>query len=487
MSSSNEYFPFSAAPGNPQLAFLPFDLEIEKIDPGIILYPDEPNGVLTVFREVGGVSWWVVNADYNTDLAIWTQVAPANAANPAFAVAQDSAGNFFRSVAVATIIPGNPVIWNQVVSTDLNGFMTATPNTATSITQVIQNLVDTWNAGTSAAMIARQVNITDTTSAAASLVDNLVVNDVPVWSVRKDGTLVVGMIPYTALVIPNPWTIDVPVTFTDPVTMDDGLNVTGGTTTDTLDVTGNEEVHGTLLVDGETTAAGGLDVSGGTLTSSVPANLTDGLTVTGGETVDTLDVTGSATINDPTFTGTVVLPSGSAVTSLTGNNGIAVTNSGNAYNASGAALVETITSSDSSVNLTRTGQNVDITAGAIAPVIPGSWFINTEYVAPSPSATSGSVSLGPLPGTSANVFRIVYWGMTGFKDADASMTFTGTVATGITWDNATTTIENGQGTSTPFMYFGTAEGGTTPTVSWATTDYVFFTPFCATIAAGIQL
>jgi len=309
VSNSNNFYPFSAAPGNPQLAYLAYDLEIEKIDPGIILYPDESNGVITVFREVNGVSWWVVNADYNTDDAQWEQVAPCNAANPAFAVSQDSAGNFMRLVALATIIPGDSVSWNVVATTDLNGYNTLTPNTATSITQIIQNLVDTWNAGTSAAMVARQVTITDTSSAAASLVDNLVVDGTPVWSVRKDGTLVVGQVPYSALVIPNPWTINVPVTFTDPVTMTDGLSVTGGINADNITTTGNETVGGNLTVDGtstldgETTAAGGLDVTGGTLASSVPASFTDGLIVTGGETVtggltaDNLTVTGNETVD----------------------------------------------------------------------------------------------------------------------------------------------------------------------------------------------
>jgi len=300
----------------------------------------------------------------------------------------------------------------------------------------------------------------------------------------------VGKIPYTALVIPNPWTINVPVTFTDPVTMDDGLNVTGGTTTDSLDVTGNEVVHGTLLVDGETTAAGGLDVTGGTLASSVPVSFTDGLTVTGGETVDTLDVTGSATINDPTFTGTVTVPAGTIpVTNITGSGGIVVTDSSTVYNVDGSDLVETITNTDGSLTLSRTGQTVNINAGSVAPVIPGSWFINTEFHLPGVGTVSGGVSLGPLPGTSAHIYRVVYWGVAALKDGSTSMSVTGTPATGVTWDEATVTYYNGLANAFPFMYFGTAEGGTTPTVAWAASsgEYIFQTPFFATIAAGIQL
>lgn len=460
MSNNPSFYPFGPSPTNSGQAYLGYDLEIQKIDPGIILNPTEPNGVYVVFREVNGCSWWVLNADYNIDDAQWEQDSPTNAANPAYAIEQCADGTRNIFMANPTIIPGNPVSWVTLWSTDTNGNQTFSPLTATLTTQIFQTISGVWNAGTGVVMHAKELVIVDTSSSAASYVDEVYVNGTPVWQIRKDGTLETGIIPYARITgAPSPPSFNNP-TFT-----------------------------GTSTFDGPAVFTDGVSVTGGTLDSSVPVDFTDGLSVTGGETVDTLDVTGSATIHDPTFTGAVVLPTGAAVTSLTGSNGIVVTNTGNAFNASGGSLVNTIESTDSSVTIAQTGQVVNITAGSSAPAIPGSWFINTEFLAPGTGSTGGSTSLGPLPGNSSVTYRIVYWGTAALKDSSSSISITGTPATGVTWDEATATYYNGLANAFPFMYFGTAEGGTTPTVTWACAsgEYIFQTPFFATLAAGIQL
>jgi hypothetical protein len=461
---TNNFYPFGPSPGDGSQAYLPYDLEIEKIDPGLILNPDEPNGVYTVFREVGGVSWWVINADYNTDDAQWEQLAPCNAANPAFGLAQDSTGNFYRVIAPATVIPGSAVVWTQVASTDPKGFTTVHPSTATSATQIIQNLVDTWNAGTSAMMVARQEQITDTSSAASSLVDNIEVNGTPVWSVRKDGTLVVGMVPYSSLVIPNPWTINVPVTFTDPVHANDGLTVAGGTTTDTLNVTGASTFHGLATFDD------GMNVSGGTAVFSDPVSMSDSLAVTGGATIDTLGVTGNEivggnlTVDNTTttanlvVTGSVTVPSGTIpVTSITGSGGIVATYTGTVWNEDGSALVETITSSDSSLNVTRTGQAVNLTVAT-----PATPKVLRAYLRVPISITtpfSQSLSLPTLPGTISQTYQL--YASAAWPSSGGTQTLTGSGATWETAQSASTT----SGVQ-PIDLNGTAVGGQTPSVTW---------------------
>ena len=55
-------------------------------------------------------------------------------------------------------------------------------------------LADTWNAALTT-FKARVFNVTDTASAAGSLLDDLQVGGVSKWSVRKDGSLTVGIVP----------------------------------------------------------------------------------------------------------------------------------------------------------------------------------------------------------------------------------------------------------------------------------------------------
>jgi hypothetical protein len=556
---SNQAFPFGQPFENTPQTNFTSDITIYEAYPGLIESPTEPNGVYVVFREVSGCSWWALNADFNVNTLRWEQNAPQNAANPAFALEQCSDGTLNRYVAAATEIAGSMVTWVPVWTIDPLGNMTYTPQTDTTSGQVASNLEPTWNGGTSVQMFARQIDLTDTSSDADSVLDNMIVNGTTVWQVRKDGTLVIGKIPFanvTGFMIPSGVTLNDATftgtsTFNGPVVMTDGLTVAGGETVDNL------TVQDALMVDGPATFYYTATVDGAsTFNGRVTAN--DGMTVAGGLTTDSFHDTGNAQIDGnltvngsvtaasfdnpagqagsaiPAYTsGTFVLPApGSSITipvvstyafapaqtivvydvaddyifsaSVISVNASPTTSitvlveviyagaAGNMY-AVGSKIypgngIMNVTSPDASVNIARSGNDITITAPAVAPVIPGSWYINTEYHAPA-TVTSGSLSLGPLPGTSADVFRIIYWGICSPHDASAYVSVTGVVSTGITWDIATNNYYNGQGNISTMMYFGTAKGGTTPTIDWALEpgQTILGTGYFATIAAGIQL
>ena len=297
MSNSTSYYPFGPAPGNPYLAYLPYDLQIQKVDPGVILNPTEANGVYVALREVNGCLWFVLNADYNVADAQWEQVSPQNAATPAYAVEYCSDGTVTEWSAAATIVPGTAVTWVQLSIRSAAGNKTTTPTVATTAAQNVETLVQLWNTGSSIQANARKLNVTDTSSATNSLIDNLSVNGTGVWQVRKDGVLVAGTVPLSHItgpyILPN---LQVTgntqlntLTTSGLANFTGGENVTGGLNTDTLTTTGNATIGGNLGVTGNETVTGTLNVTGATTLSS--------LHVTGNETVDgNLAVGGDETV-----------------------------------------------------------------------------------------------------------------------------------------------------------------------------------------------
>ena len=308
MTISNQFFPFGPSPGNNSQAYLVYDLQINKIDPGVVYVPTEPNGVYVATREVGGCYWIVLNADYNTDAATWQQVSPQNAATAAYAVEYCSDGNVYEWYSPATIVPGTTITWVQLSARSNLGNYVKTPVVATVASQNVETLVQLWNMGTSAIANARRLNVTDTSSNTASLVDNIQVNGTPVWQIRKDGTLVVGKISAGSLVGPfifpnlqvtgntqlNTLTTSGLANFTG------GEIVTGGLTTDSLHVTGNTTLDGNLGVGGNETVGGTLNVTGATTLSSLhttgDATVDGNLAVGGNETIGgSLGVTGNIT------------------------------------------------------------------------------------------------------------------------------------------------------------------------------------------------
>jgi hypothetical protein len=338
MSNSEVYFPFGSITPAIVPQVIPYDLVIQEAYPGLVLAPTEPDGVYSVLREVSGCTWWVLNADFNDNTERWEQDSPTNAVLPAYALEQCQSGTLIRYVAAPTVIPGNAITWIPVWTIDANGFQTIAPQTATQASQVADIVDVTWNAGTSSTMVARETNVVDSSSADGSLVDDVSVNSTPVWQVRKDGTLVTGIIPfaritgYTPPTTFNNATFTGTTTFNGPVQANDGLTVTGGISADTINVTGSETVGGNLHVVGSETIDGNL-----------------------------------------TVTGTTTLPAGTIpVTNITGSGGVVVTHTGTTYNADGSALVTSVTSTSAAITATRTGQNVQLAFADT--VVPGNYY-----------------------------------------------------------------------------------------------------------------
>ncbi len=476
---SEVFYPFANQPSQSNQNVFPYDILVNETYPGVIFDPTEPSGVYSVIREVNGCLWFVNNADWDPNTLQWTQESPTNANLPAYALELCANGLFTRFYGTATLVPGSPITWQAVFNLSATGYINSTPLTVTSSGLGQNQLSVTWNAGIATQVEARRVVVTDTSSASNSVLDNLVVNGTSKWLIDKTGTLINGSIPFARITGYSPPSFN-------------NVTLTGNTT-----MTGNLHVQGTETVDGSITG-------NSTLYVAANANLHGGVTVTGGETVDTLTVTGNESVAGTGTIGTLHVTGNSQLdgsldvngnahfhttaqvdSSLTVGGNLTVT--GPALNGSGDPLVG-ITSPDGSIAVAHSSTNFTLKVQS-APVAPGSWFINTEFHTPGVSSTSGGVTLGPLPGTSSDTYRIVYWGVTGLKDANVSMMVTGTTATNITWDVASQSYYNGQGNIASFMYFGTAKGGTSPAITWAAQsgEYVFQTPFFATIAAGIQL
>jgi hypothetical protein len=92
----------------------------------------------------------------------------------------------------------------DVAGADLLPIVDVTTNDTKKVTakaligQTSQDLEQTWNAGATT-FTAQKINVTDTASAAASKLQDLQVGGVSKWSVRKDGVLTVGTVPFDRL------------------------------------------------------------------------------------------------------------------------------------------------------------------------------------------------------------------------------------------------------------------------------------------------
>ena len=98
------------------------------------------------------------------------------------------------SIAQGSIDPAADVL--PIVDTGSTETKKATA--AAIVGKAIGALSDTWNAALTT-FTARKFNVTDTASAAGSLLDDLQVGGVSKWSVRKDGELTAGIVPFDRL------------------------------------------------------------------------------------------------------------------------------------------------------------------------------------------------------------------------------------------------------------------------------------------------
>lgn len=194
-------FPFAQNPSQSIPQVINYDLIIQEEFPGIAFVPTLPGGVYSEIRNVDGCFWFVINAMWNPSSLQWEQDSPANPAEPAYALVQcESTGTLAWKIAPAAGAPNTALVWTTVWQLDKNGGMTIEPLTLTGITGIAERIAPIWDAGSAAKMIARQVGVTDTSSEADSALDQLLVDNVVEWEVRKDGTLVVGKIPASAIV-----------------------------------------------------------------------------------------------------------------------------------------------------------------------------------------------------------------------------------------------------------------------------------------------
>ena len=547
MSNSNVFYPFSQAPGNNSQAYLVYDLQISKPDPGIILNPTEANGVYVATREVGGCYWIVLNADFNINTQQWEQNPPQNAATPAYAVEYCSSGNVYEWFANATIVPGTTLTWVQLSSRSNPGNYEKTPVVATASTQNVETLVQKWNMGTTAVANARRLNVLDTSSNSESLVDNIQVNGTPVWQIRKDGTLITGKISVSSLVGPfifpnlqvtgdtqlNTLTVGGLAHFTggetvtgglttdtfhatSSATIDGTLNVTGATTLSSLHTTGSTQIDGNLGVTGNETVGGTLGVtgnitSGGTITaasfsdtsghrgSTSPAYVTAtatapaigssvALTIASsynfqvGQTVVVADSSTSVG-----FSGTVTAGNGFPATQITvlaefyyqGGSGNTLSTNAHIYTGSGVAK---LSNTDSTLTITRTNNDVVINSGTVAPVIYGASYITATNFAT--GLSSGTLTFSSaLPGSAAKTYTLIVQSQQNLTNSSGNIILTGS---GATWPNSPQTFFNGQAASFPTLMYGTAVGGQTPSVSWASSSAIAFQPMTMIITAFVN-
>jgi hypothetical protein len=464
-------YPFlpSGASAPPQV--FPYDVVINDAFPGIQFLPIEPNGEYQEIREVSGSLWLVTNAMWNANLLQWDQESPQNTGLPAYALALQADGSFARYMSPATNIPFTPITWTLLFVIDKDGLIVRSPNPLAAGTMIGEQTTLEFTAGSAVIVNADILFVTDVASNSESSVQLIEVNGTPIWKVRKDGLLEIGTVPYASVVgIPAP--VFNNITFTGTSTFNGPVVVNS-----TLDVFGAGTFHSSLTADTTLFVAGHSGLN--SLDVAAAAVFHGSFTANAGATANTLHVTGAATV-DGSLTANSTLD-------VVGHTQLAnvTLNAGDHIDVNGTTPVVTITSPDSSISVVQSTSHSYTVEVLTAPVAPGSSFVNTAFFPL--GSTNGTISLGPLPGTAADTFRIIYWGALQFQNASKEITVTGVVAAGITWDVASQQYENANAGTFPFMYFGTAEGGTTPTINWTCNDVIAFTPMFTTIMASIQL
>jgi hypothetical protein len=246
------------------------DITIMKTFPGLGFNGTETNAVFFEEREVAGDFWFVTNATFEPPSPAtgnqWTQII---ASVPSYAMVLRATGVIERLSAPAGA--STPIAWTSVWMLDPKGRAAFTTTTVTDTTPSIL-AEPTWNSA-GMAMLAIQARVTDVASSASSLLEDLQVNGASMWSVRKDGTLVAGTVPYAR----------VSGTPSNPVLLDPA-----------------SQQSGAININGIVTAAG-LKMSGYAYNANITNNGTDALYRSfksgGGHIFQAYDGTSLATIS----------------------------------------------------------------------------------------------------------------------------------------------------------------------------------------------
>lgn len=184
-------FPFGGAIAISPDQLVTTDISLQKTYPGIGFVGLEPSSVFQEVREVSGDWWFVSNATFESVATPgeWTQVS---ASLPSFATVYRADGSVVRLEVHAGVVP--PLAWVTLYHLGPDGSLSLTPSYFSSATQHIISAQATWNAPT-ITMVGYEMDITDTASSAASLLENFRVNGATVWSIDKTGSLVTGGVP----------------------------------------------------------------------------------------------------------------------------------------------------------------------------------------------------------------------------------------------------------------------------------------------------
>jgi hypothetical protein len=176
--------PFGSSGNSPGQLF-ENDVIVYEAAPGVVLNGTEPNNVWAEYREVGGDSFLATNAEYVSGTG-WTQVNPSL---PSYALALRADGEIDRLY--ANFGASVPLTWTTVLTIDPFGNFVSDGLPLTLPSQVAFSLSPTWNAGSSV-MTAFEINVTDSSSNANSLLFNAVVNGTSVFSINKEGQVSFG-------------------------------------------------------------------------------------------------------------------------------------------------------------------------------------------------------------------------------------------------------------------------------------------------------
>lgn len=397
-------FPFSQGPNSAIPQVIDYDLIIMEDFPGVVFWPTSPGGVYAEIRDVNGCLWQVLNAMWNPNVAQWQQNSPANPAQPAYALVQcEASGTITWNIAQPSGAINTPLTWVPVWQINNDGTMVVEPLELTAQGQIAFKIVPLWDGGSAAKMIARQIKVTDTSSEADSALDQLVVNNVVQWEIRKDGTLVIGKVPASAIVggvitavngtadivdVTTSGTVaTVDLHHGDYVDIENAQSIGPGVKTflDNVFFGSNTGTEGSMNGTAVSWAIGyGSAWEAAPFTWLAHAAVATIIEVKGDGTFNFYSDSGLTIGNtyNPTLRLSIAadgtIPTGGTIPPATlagefeGNGGIVVSfDSGtDKVDVDGTALVETITTTDNSIVAVRTGQSVDLSVNPASTILP---------------------------------------------------------------------------------------------------------------------
>lgn len=432
-------WPFAQNPASAIPQIIDYDLVISEDYPGIAFVPTIPGGIYGEIRNVSGCMWFATNALFNPNTVQWEQDSPCNPALPAYALVQcEASGTLTWNIAQPAGAINTPLTWVPVWSLNPDGTMVVSPLTLTAQSEIAEFIEATWNAGSAAKMIARRVNVANTSSDASSALDQLDFNGSTEWEVRVDGTLVIGKVPASAIVggivsavdgtanivdvdtagtvatvnlhhgdyvdLANAQTIVGEKTFDDPIFFNSSTGSgasTGATGVSKISAWGATFATGPFTFEAHAATAAIIEVKDdGTLNFYSDTGLTPSTTY-----VPTLRL--SIEANGSISTGGTIPPA-TLAGEFEGTGGVVVSFDGgaNKVDVNGAAFVQSITSTGASILVTGAAPTINLEVNTAGTVLPQAGNL---VVALDPSGLGAGTAVtipNPYPG-GVNSYRAV--------------------------------------------------------------------------------